>query len=177
LARFTYATGVAFAYYIAIGFLFWWIFELAGIRFDTRSLFDLILAMPLYGITSAVLPVLAYTLLLMVFVSAYRISGRGWIPGTVMLLGTPFVLQRLADWGERILWKLPSWHVFENVPAAVFERFGQSAMTLDLGSAMSESAVSDIDYSGLPIEPMLIMLVVTAILLVIAGRVWQEVEA
>jgi hypothetical protein len=169
-ARFTYAAAVGFAYYIAIGFLFWWIFALAGIHFDARSLVDLVLAMPFYGISIVVLPLLAYTLLLMVFVSAYRISGRGWIPGVVMLLGTPFVLQKLTDWGARVLWKLPGWQLFSTAPAALAERFGE----VDPETLIE---FNEILYNGVPVEPMLIMLAVTAVLLVIAGRIWQEVEA
>ncbi|MBE0635012.1 hypothetical protein IH601_03350 [Candidatus Bipolaricaulota bacterium] len=174
-ARFTYAAAVGFAYYITIGFLFWWIFELAGIRFDARSLLELILAMPLYGISVGVLPLLAYTLLLMVFVSAYRISGKGWIPGVVMLLGTPLVLQQVADWGERILWALPSWRVFENVPATVYERFGRAELMSS--EVMTSASAQTIDHIGLPIEPMLIALALTVVMLVLAGRIWQEVEA
>jgi len=172
LARFTYAAGVGFAYYIAIGLMFWWILELAGISFDPRSLFELILVLPFYGMSVMVLPILAYTLLLMVFISAYRISGKGWIPGVAMVLGTPIALQWLSDWMANILWKLPSWNVFENVPAVVYERFSQADID---GSFMI--AVKEGGYSGIPIEPMLVMLAVTAALLVIAGRIWQEVEA
>lgn len=170
LARFSYAAGVAFAYYIALGFMFWWVFELAGISFDTRSLFDLILAMPFYGMSITVLPILAYTVLLMVFVSAYRISGTGWIPGVVMVLGTPIAIQWLSDWIARITWTLPGWHVFERVPATVYERFGgcDPETSVEIGEVM---------YKGLPVEPMLVMLAVTATLLLIAGRIWQEVEA
>jgi len=172
LARFTYAAGVAFAYFIAIGMMFWWIFELAGISFDVRSLFELIFALPFYGLSVAVLPILAYVLLLMVFVSAYRISGKGWIPGVVMLLGTPIAIQWVSDWIINILWKLPSWNVFERVPAAVFERFSQADIEATFMTATNEGG-----YTGIPIEPMLVMLALTAVLLLIAGRIWQEVEA
>ena len=170
LARFTYAAGVGFAYFIAIGFLFWWIFELAGINFDTRSLFELILAMPFYGMSVVVLPILAYTLLLMVFVSAYRISGKGWIPGVAMLLGTPIAMQWLSEWIARITWTLPGWQVFANAPTALAERFGEFDPELSV-------EIGEVLHSGLPVEPMLVMLAVTAALLAIAGRIWQEVEA
>ena len=170
LARFTYAVGVALAYYIAIGFMFWWVFALAGISFDARSLFELILAMPFYGMTITVLPILAYTLLLMVFVSAYRISGTGWIPGVVMLLGTPIALDWVGEWGARVIYTLPGWRVFADAPAALTEHFGE----LDPEASVE---IGEVLYSGLPVEPMLIMLAVTALLLLIAGRIWQEVEA
>ncbi len=170
LARFTYAAGVAFAYYIAIGFLFWWIFELAGIHFDTRSLFDLILATPVYGMGILILPLLAYVLLLMVFISAYRLSRPGWIPGILMLLATPVILQWLTHGIVRVLWALPGWQLFTTAPAALAERFTElnPDASVDIGRVM---------YAGVPIEPLLIMLGVTALLLAIAGRIWQEVEA
>ncbi len=79
LARFTYAAGVAFAYYIAIGCMFWWIFELAGISFDARSLFELILAVPFYGMSVTTLPLLAYTLLgLLIW---FRNDIKEWVSG------------------------------------------------------------------------------------------------
>lgn len=174
LARLTYAAGVGFAYFIAIGFMFWWILELAGINFDTRSLFELIFAMPLYGMSVVVLPILAYTLLLMVFISAYRIAGKGWIPGVTMLLGTPFVMEWIGEWVGRILYTLPGWHVFANALAALMERFGQ--MDLDMSGEINEALTMGLPM-GLPMEPMLVMLAITAILLVVAGRIWQEVEA
>ena len=170
LARFSYAAGIGCAYFIAIGFLFWWILELAGIRLDARSLFDLILAMPLYGMSIMVLPILAYTLLLMVFISAYRLSGAGWIPGSVMLLGTPILMQYIGVWTSGWMYTLPGWHVFVNAPAALTASFGE----LDPESAME---VGNVLSQGLPLEPMLVMLAITAALLAIAGRIWQEVEA
>ena len=174
LARFSYAAGVAFAFFVAIGMLFWWIFELAGISFNVRSLFELIFALPFYGLSVAVLPILAYVLLLMVFVSAYRLTGTGWIPGVVMLVGTPVAMQWVVDWISNILWKLPSWRVFESVPAAVFERFSEA----DVGLSWDETmGAAEGVFTGLPMEPMLVMLAITAILLVVAGRIWQEVEA
>lgn len=172
LARFAYAAGVALAYLVAIGAMFWWILELAGIQLDARSLVDLMISMPIYAMTVAVLPILAYTLLLMVFISAYRLAGAGWIPGTVMLIGTPIAMQYIGDWTSGWLWKLPGWQVFERVQAAVFERLAQA----DIGASFL-TATNEGGYSGMPIEPMLIMLVLTAIMLLLAGRIWQEVEA
>jgi hypothetical protein len=170
LARFAYATGVAFAYFVAIGMLFWWIFELAGVRFDARSLFELIFAMPIYGLSISVLPLFAYTLLFMVFVSAYRLTGKGGIPGTVMLLGTPVVMEWGGKWVAHILYTLPGWRLFANAPAALIERFGDVDVetSLEMGEVLSK---------GLPVEPMLVMLAITAVMLLLAGRIWQEVEA
>lgn len=167
LARFTYAAGVGLAYFITIGAMFWWILELAGISLDARSLFDLIVSVPLYGVCVMLLPILAYTLLFMVFISAYRLTGAGWIPGSVMLLGTPFVMEWIGDWIGRTLYTLPGWQVLVNAPAAVIERLGEMDGT-EFNAALT---------MGLPMEPMLVMLALTAILLIVAGRIWQEVEA
>jgi hypothetical protein len=169
LARFAYAFGVACAYYMAIGMLFWWIVHRAGIDLDPRSLIDLIVALPLYSMLVAVFPLLAYALLLMVFISAHRVSGPGWIPGLVMLSGTPFVLQRLADWNAWVSWTLPGWPVFESIPDNTFDQLAPDAV-LTVASA-------DVAYSGLPLEPVFTMLALTLLMLVLAGRIWREVEA
>lgn len=170
LARFTYAAGIALAYFIAIGAMFWWILELAGVSLDARSLVDLIVSVPFYGVCVMLLPILAYVLLLMVFVSAYRLTGAGWIPGTVMLLGTPFVMEWIGEWIGRSLYSLPGWRVLTHAPAALISKFGE----LDVESTVE---INDALTMGLPMEPMLVMLTLTAIMLVVAGRIWQEVEA
>jgi len=169
-ARYLYVAAIAVVYFVAIGFLYWWIAALAGIHLDSQSLFELILALPLYLMSVTMLPLLAWTLLLMVFISAYRISGPGWIPGTVMILGTPFVARWLWDGIMRIAYSLPGWRLFSNAPYALIQRFGE--LEEDVSVALNQGI-----YEGLPVEPMLILLAVSAVLLVVAGRIWQEVEA
>ena len=168
--RYLYAAGVALAYFVTIGFLYWWIMALAGIHLDARTLLELTLAAPFYASSVTVLPLLAWTILLMVFISAYRISGPGWVPGTVMILGTPFAMRWLINGIVRISYSLPGWRLFANAPAALIERFGQP----DTEEAFQ---MSQIIYKGVPVEPLLIMLALTGVLLAIAGRIWQEVEA
>jgi len=169
-ARYLYVATVAVVYFIAIGFLYWWIAALAGIHLDSRSLLELILALPFYGMSVTILPLLAWTLLLMVFISAYRVSGPGWIPGTVMLLGTPFAIRWLWDGILRISYSMPGWRLFANAPYALIERFGEFEQ--DVAAQLNQAV-----YQGVPLEPMLILLAISAVLLVIAGRIWQEVEA
>ncbi len=169
-ARYLYAAGVAFAYFITIGFLFWWISALAGIQFDAGTLVELVLAVPFYAVCITMLPLLAWTLLLMVFISAYRISGPGWVPGTVMILGTPFALSWLVDGIARVSYSLPSWRLLERLPMAVASRL------VEMDPETSAEIVR-VSRWGVPIEPLLIMLALTAIFLVLAGRIWQEVEA
>ncbi len=169
-ARFAYAAAIGFAYYIAIGFMFWWILELAGLHLDARSLFDLILFTPFYALNITVLPMLAYVLLLMVFISAFRISGSGWIPGLTMLLASPFAYSWLGEGIVKVAYTLPGWKLFVNAPAAIIERFGQ--IDPEIGTEINTAI-----YAGAPIEPLLIMIGLTIVLLVVTGRIWQEVEA
>jgi hypothetical protein len=169
-ARYLYAAGVALVYFVTIGFLYWWIMALAGIHLDPTTLVELILALPFYASSVTVLPLLAWTLLLMVFISAYRISGPGWIPGTVMVLGTPFAFRWLVDGIVRISYSLPGWRLFSNAPAVLIERFGPP-------DPEAVVQINDVVYNGVPIEPLLIMLALSAVLLALAGRIWREVEA
>jgi len=166
-SRFVYTATVALAYYIVIGMLYWWIAALAGVHFDARTLVELVLGAPAYVLCITVLPLLAWTVLLMLFVSAYRISGQGWVPGSVMILGTPFALRHLVDGMVNVAYSLPGWHIFANAPQAL----DPIASRLDVMT--SNQAV----YNGVPIEPLLIMLGLTAAMLLLAGRIWQEVEA
>ena len=167
VARFAYAAAVALVYYIGIGMLYWWIAELAGIHFDARTLIELTLGVPAYALGVTIVPLLAWTALLMVFVSAYRISGQGWVPGTVMILGTPFLLRYLVDGITSISYSLPGWHVFANAPQALDP----------IRNRVDVMTSSQLVYYGVPIEPLLILLALTAVMLLAAGRIWQEVEA
>jgi len=170
LARFTYASVVAAVYFVAIGFLYWWIAELAGIHFDAVTLIELILGLPFFGMAMVVFPMLAWVLLLMVVVSSYRLAGSGWIPGTVMVFGSGVALGKLGEIMARVAYALPGWRIFRHALGAVVERFGP--IDPDVSMEMSQ-----VIYQGLPIEPMLIMLAVTALMIFLAGRIWQEVEA
>ena len=80
LARFLFAFAVGIVYYVAIGGLLWWITVKAGVHPDTGSVLQLLLAGPFYGIGAILVPFLSWTLLLMVFISAFRLSGPNWIP-------------------------------------------------------------------------------------------------
>jgi hypothetical protein len=88
-----------------------------------------------------------------------------------MLLGTPFAARWLWDGIIRVSYSLPGWRLFATAPQALIERFGEIE---DEGVAVF---LNEGIYQGVPLEPMLIMLAVTAVLLLIAGRIWQEVEA
>ena len=156
--------------FVTIGFLYWWIAELAGIHFDAVTLIELILGLPFFGMAMVVFPMLAWVLLLMVVVSSYRLAGSGWIPGTVMVFGSGVALGKLGEIMARVAYALPGWRIFRHALGAVVERFGP--IDPDVSMEMSQ-----VIYQGLPIEPLLIMLAVTALMIFLAGRIWQEVEA
>lgn len=163
-ARYAFASATAVVYYVTIGFLFWWIAEKAGIHLDAASAAQLTLAVPFYTMAITIFPLLAWTLLLMIFVSAYRISGPGWIPGTVMILGTPFALRYLVDGVVSVSYQLPSWRLFGSLQA-MLDRTAWEAEIEGFGGIVA-----------LPQEPFWIMLALTAILLLLAGTIWREVE-
>jgi len=167
LARFGFAAATAVVYYVIIGGLFWWTFARAGVGFDAEAAVELLLACPLYGVGLTVLPALAWTLLLMVFISAYRVSGPGWIPGTVMILGTPFALRWIVDGLVDVSYRLPPWRLLDSVGVAV------ETMPQDADAQIELLRAS---LLGVPQEPFWAMLALAAVMLLVAGRLWQEVE-
>jgi hypothetical protein len=161
-ARYTFALATAILYYVMIGGLACWTLWMSAVPLDAGSIAQLTLTIPLYVLGVTVLPLLAWTLLLMVFTSAYRVSGPGWVPGTVMILGTLFALRWLIEGLVRVSHTLPGWRLLEGVQAGVL----QTTMEADLEPVAT-----------LPQEPLWIMLALTLVLLVIASRIWREVEA
>jgi hypothetical protein len=163
-ARYAFAAATAIIYYVAIGFLFWWIAEKAGIHLDAASAAQMTLGLPLYLMVLTVLPLLAWTLLLMVFVGAYRLSGPGWIPGTAMVLGTAFSMRYLIEGLARISYQLPGWRIFQNLQVLL----DRAAWEADVAGYQG--------YIAMPQEPFWVMLALTLVLLALAGTIWQEVE-
>ena len=168
LARFLFALGVAIVYYVIIGGLLWWVALQAGIHPDAGSILQLLLAGPFYGIGAVLVPFLAWTLLLMVFSSAFRLSGPGWIPGIVMVAGTPFLFRWIGDGILSVSYSLPTWRMYAGL-TALAERFSPEELYV-LGE--------EITVNGVPVaqEPLWIMLALSVVMLIIAGRIWQEVE-
>ena len=165
LARFTFALAVGLVYAVAIAGLLWWAAAQAGLCLNSLDAAQLLLVCPLYGAGIAMAPLLAWTLLLMVFASAYRISGTAWIPGTVMVAATPFIVRFLGERLSEVLYTLPGWRLFAGLDAALAQIEIEGA-----GEAAHAGIV-------LPQEPLWGMLALTAAMLVLAGRIWQEVEA
>jgi hypothetical protein len=168
-SRFAFGVSVACAYYVILGGLGWWVLAATGFSVTAGSVAQLVLGIPLYAVGVAIAPLLAWTLLLMVFVSAYRISGTGWIPGTVMVLGTPFALRWLVEEIGRASYSLPGWPILGGLG-----QFGTIMVASPDGSEVE--AVRD-GVLQLPQEPLWIMLALTVVLLVVASRIWREVEA
>ena len=163
-ARFAFALAIGILYAVAIGGLAWWSAARAGVRFDAASVLQLVLVCPLYGVGVFLVPLLSWTLLLMVFVSAYRVSETGWIPGTVMVLGTPFLVHWYTAGLARLAFALPGWHLFGGVWLLLQQSSVGDQMDLSTGGIV------------LPQVPLWGMLLVSLALLFLAGRIWQEVE-
>ena len=161
LARFGFAIGVGTVYYVALMFLAWWSLARAGMPLGAGDVTTLVLGLPLYGVGAILAPALAWTMLLIVYISAYRVSGPNWIPGTVMVLATPFVLERLGHLIVRVAYELPGWPVFWRAQAMLQARYPEDV----IGSRLV-----------IPQEPLWIFLAASVVMLVAAGRIWQEVE-
>ena len=164
LVRFLFALAVGIVYYVAIGGLLWWIAVKAGVHPDTGSVLQLLLAGPFYGLGTILVPFLSWTLLLMVFISAFRLSGPNWIPGIVMVAGTPFVFDWIGDWISRLSYSLPSWSMF-----------GGFTWLIDEAEIETDIAITSQGVL-VPQEPLWMMLGLSVVMLLIAGRIWQEVE-
>ena len=161
LARFTFTSAIAAVYSIAIGVLFWWTLAQANIPLSGADISQLALGIPLYALAAILIPAMAWTLLLMVYISAYRVSGPGWIPGTVMILATPFLGEWLGRLFIRVSYSLPAWRLLADLERALETTYGE---------IIFESPAI------IPQEPLWIMLALSAGMLLLAGRIWQEVE-
>jgi len=159
-----FALGVGMVYYVILGGLLWWVAARAGITPGTGSVLQLLFAGPFYGIGAIVLPFLSWTLLLMVFSSAFRLSGPSWIPGIVMVAGTPFLFRWISEGIVRLSYCLPAWSMFGGFTKLIEEAEIETEVVITSQGAL------------VPQEPLWIMLALSIVMLVIAGRIWQEVE-
>ena len=166
LARVLFALGTGIVYYVILGGLLWWVAARAGIHPDAGSVLQLLLAGPFYGIGAVVLPFLSWTVLLMVFSSAFRLAGPSWVPGIVMVAGTPFLFRWISDGIVRLSYSLTAWSMF-----------GGFTRLIDRAEMEFETEVVITSQGALiPQEPLWIMLALSILMLAIAGRIWQEVE-
>lgn len=167
-ARFAFGLATGSLYYMALGGLVWWALAMTGIPVDAASATQLVIALPLYGIGVFIAPLVAWTILLMMFISAYRVSGTGWIPGTVMVLGTPLALRWLVLGLDRVVYSLPGWPILRGLSSGTF-------LTATSDGGEPRAFVGGV--MRLPQEPLWILLALTVVLLIVASRMWQEVEA
>jgi len=173
LARFAFALSTGLIYAIVLGGLAWWMCSQAGVILTAGSVADILFSLPLYFSGAIIAPLLAWTLLLMVFSSAYRVSGPGWIPGVVMTLGTPFLFRWISEWVVRVSYTLPGWRMLSSFGIQMAQDEGARSLT---HSEEIHFLVINEEYIGVPQEPVWIMLAITVAMLIIAGRIWQEVE-
>jgi len=165
LARVIFALGVGIVYYVILGGLLWWVAARAGIHPGTgSSILQLLFAGPFYGIGAILVPFLSWTLLLMVFSSAFRLSGPSWIPGIVMVAGTPFLFHWISEGIFRLSYSLPAWSMFGGFTRLIDEAEIETEIMITTQGAL------------VPQEPLWIMLALSVVMLTIAGRIWQEVE-
>jgi len=164
LARVIFALGVGIVYYVILGGLLWWVAARAGIHPGTGSVLQLLFAGPFYGIGAILVPFLSWTLLLMVFLSAFRLSGPSWIPGIVMVAGTPFLFRWISEGIFELSYSLPAWSMFSGFTRLIDEAEIETEIMITTQGAL------------VPQEPLWIMLALSVVMLTIAGRIWQEVE-
>lgn len=154
LARFLFAGVVLWIFAEALAGLFWW--GAGGFGLEVSLLGTLGLA--LYGVILG-LPLLALALLGQTLTLAYGLSRLGWLSGIATVLGVFALLGWLFELSARTVYSfLPVWPF----PALRFQG-------VDL--------LAEVPVTGLPSEPLLYALVITALVIVLAGRIWDEVEA
>lgn len=107
-----------------------------------------------YGLGLFWLPGVAYVLLALSYVQSYQLSRLGWLAGLVAFLGFFSLVSTLVRVGSRIAYAM--------LPP----------LTVSL-----QSLNSRLDDIRLPLEPLLLSLLLAVGLLLLAGRVWDEVEA
>lgn len=170
-ARFAFACSVACVYYLAWSGLLCWAAAMAGSPLGAGDVVRLVAAASGYSLACVAAPLLAWTLLLTTFTSAYRVSGPAWVPGTVMVIGSVLASRWLIEGTARITYRLPSWalYVGHAAPSSTLIEASPS------GGRTIVVAAQGVVY--LPQEPLWIGLAVAALLVVVAGRIWREVEA
>ncbi|PZA07958.1 MULTISPECIES: hypothetical protein [unclassified Meiothermus] len=154
LARFLFAGAVLLVFAEALAGLFWWGTRGFGLELSLPG----VLGLALYGVILG-LPLLALALLGQTLTWAYGLSRLGWLSGAALVLGIVALLGWFFELSARTAYAfLPVWPF----PAVRFQG-------VDL---LAEAPVA-----GLPGEPLLYALLLTALGIVLAGRIWDEVEA
>ncbi len=159
IARLAFAAGIGWIYALGLGLLGWLTFVRAGAQLGIGDIVQLVLVSPTFIAVTLMMPTLAWVLLLVMFMSAYRLSRLGWLAVIAMGAGTPvsLIYAGVNTLGHR----LPVWHLAAGIAAALRE-FGVNGTV----------SVPNIIHSGDVVGALLL----TALLVFLAGRLWEEVE-
>ena len=91
-----------------------------------------------------------------------------------MVLGTPFLFRCIGEWIVRVSYTLPGWRMLNTFGVQLAHSEGAASMAH--GEEIPFLIFWKGEYIGVPQEPLWIMLAITVVLLLIAGRIWEEVE-
>jgi len=154
LARFIFGATALLVFAGGLAGLLWWGSSAFGLEVGLIGMLGLALYLVILG-----LPLLALALLGRTLTLAYGLSRLGWLSGIATALGAFNLLGWLFELSARTIYSfLPVW------PLPALRLAGQDLL-------------GEVPVSGLPSEPLLYGLVLTALLIGLAGRVWDEVEA
>lgn len=154
LARFLFGGAVLLVFAEVLAGLFWWGARGFGLEVSLMGM----LGFALYLVILC-LPLLALALLGQNLTLAYGLSRLGWLSGIATVLGSFALLGWLFELSARTVYSfLPVWPF----PALRFA---------------GRDLLQEVPVTGFPSEPLLYALVLTALVIVLAGRVWDEVEA
>ena len=167
LARLVFALVVGLVYAIGLGILVWWIFLQAGAHLDAASIVQLVAAFPAFGVVTLLMPTLAWVLLLVLFISAYRLSRLSWIPVIMICVGTPVSLIYRGLMG--LEHHLPGWVVAPGI-TGFFDRLA-GVPSQGEGSGWMMVVPGIVHYGDI-----LGMLILTGLIVFLAGRLWEEME-
>lgn len=154
LARFIFGATVLLVFAGVLAGLLWWGSRGFGLEVSLLGMLGLALYLVILG-----LPLLALALLGQNLTLAYGLSRLGWLSGIATALGVFALSGWLFELSARTIYSfLPVW------PFPALRFAGQDLLRA-------------VPVSGLPSEPLLYALVLTALVIGLAGRVWDEVEA
>ena len=167
IARLTFAVGVGWIYALGLGLLGWLTLVRAGAQLGIGDIVQLVLVSPTFITVTLMMPTLAWVLLLVMFMSSYRLSRLGWLAVIAMGAGTPVSL--IYAGVNTLDHHLPVWHL---APGIV--RFlGHVANNPVPARGNSWTIlVPNIIHSG----DLLGALLFAGLLVFLAGRLWEEVE-
>ena len=167
LSRLVFALFVGLIYSIGLGILVWWAFSHAGAQLDAISIVQLVVAFPAFGVVTLLMPTLAWVLLFVLFVSAYRLSRLGGVAAIVIFVGTPTSL--IYKGIIALDHNLPVWSVAPGITS-----FLKRLATIP--SQGEESAFGMALPGVVHYGDIVGMFLLTGLMLFLAARLWEEME-